>query len=439
MIKNITTRCFVVILVLFMLSVLLRFFTLNILMEKLNMENVFTRWVFFDRSDLFEDEKDPIDWAARYPFKKDATEKLTKNVRASDNSGIKDKIERYTTYNLINRIEFVLSALKYENATGWRILNGNVYDLGDGYISEIVKKIDVFPLDRQTNAGSPALALFDFYDFIQSLDIDFLYIQNPHKISRNDRVVGASDFSNDNADDFLRALATKNIPCLDLRENIRKENLDYRRIFYKGDNHWKTETGLWVASVIARYLNDHYDFAFDLNLLSPERFRYEKYKDWLFGWYSKKVTTERAKPEDITLIYPSFETDFSLKIPSKKIDKEGSFDIFYDYSQVSVIDYYNLYPYDAFLYGNNSLTEIHNKLINNNRKILIIKDSFADCVVPFLSLGVEEIQIVDLRYFSGSIQEYIVQNKPELVIVMYNPDIIEQPDYGAHNSFFDFR
>ncbi|MDR2393356.1 MAG: hypothetical protein LBD93_04285 [Treponema sp.] len=66
----------------------------------------------------------------------------------------------------------------------------------------------------------------------------------------------------------------------------------------------------------------------------------------------------------------------------------------------------------------------------------MIKDSFANVVSPFLSMGVGDLHILDLRYFNGSIRTYIEKNRPAMVIVMYHPSVLS---YTKHEKMFDFR
>jgi hypothetical protein len=97
-----------------------------------------------------------------------------------------------------------------------------------------------------------------------------------------------------------------------------------------------------------------------------------------------------------------------------------------------------LNPYGAYLYGDNPLLVIHNNFLHGNKKILIIKDSFVNNLAPFLSLGIEHIDMLDLRHFTGSIKTYIKQTQPDMVIVMYNPSALAMDD-SAHKRMFDFR
>jgi hypothetical protein len=454
----------VVVMVLFMVTVLARIFTQNILMDTLNISNAFTRLVFFDSlpGDQGETGKPAevlINWQELYPFEEDDTAKIF-SVVPIDHEAVfrrldvktawirnkKNKLERYTRDWLVFRMNLVEMASRYEAVLGWNPSNvANVHDLGNGWITGYGQKKEVLLPDKN-HKNTPVSALYEFDDFLKGLGIDLLYVQSPSKICENDSINGTLDFSNVNADELLYALSLKNIPHLDLRDVIHRENLDHHSLFYKTDHHWKTETALWAAGIIAGYLNAHNGFDIDLGLFSPDKYRYEVYKDWFLGSVGKLVTLTRAKPEDISLIYPLFHTDFVFQIPSltqfrsKSVNKQGTFEVFYDYDHIRELDYYNKNPYLAYLYGDHPFTVIHNNLVHDEKKILFIKDSFGSSLAPFLALGVENMEIIDLRAFYGSLRSYIKQNRPDTVIVMYNPGFITGViDYTSHGDLFDFR
>jgi hypothetical protein len=185
-------------------------------------------------------------------------------------------------------------------------------------------------------------------------------------------------------------------------------------------------------------LNAQYGFTFDVSLADPERYRYTRYQDWFLGSLGKKVTLAQTVPDDFILIRPAFATDFSVRIPELNLSARGDFDVLIDHSQLDIRDYYTLSPYGAYCYGDRPVITIHNNLSNNNegKTILLIKDSFAEVVTPFLSMGVEDLHILDLRHFNGSLKSYIEKNRPNIVILMYNPSAI---DDDAHKKMFDFR
>ena len=63
--------------------------------------------------------------------------------------------------------------------------------------------------------------------------------------------------------------------------------------------------------------------------------------------------------------------------------------------------------YAVFLNGNNPVTTIKNPDCKNNKKLLIIKDSFSHCLAPFLSENFSEVTLVDMRYYKKSVSEEI--------------------------------
>ena len=148
----------------------------------------------------------------------------------------------------------------------------------------------------------------------------------------------------------------------------------------------------------------------------------------------------RTKPDDFTMLYPKYETNIHCEIPSKSVDKTGNFMVMCNMSQVVSKDYYKLSPYHAYCYGDQALIRITNTLADNDKTILLIHDSFADVVIPFLAMGIQNTHAIDLRHFTGSLKKYISKNVPDMIIVMYNTGGIGGAiDWDTHKSTYDFR
>jgi hypothetical protein len=432
---------------LFMLIIFLRVITQQFLVKKLHIENAFTKTLCFDIP-RFNVSSKIIPWETLYPFStntidsKPAVDRFKSKIIT-----VEEMIKRQTRDNLLYRALLVELAAWYENLIGWE-LDAEIIDLGNGYFTSPVTKVAVVP--DSEHSYTPGTTVCEFNGFLTNLGIDFLYIQLPHKIGKNDTVVGISDFSNKNADELLQMLSAKNIPYLDIRQSIYQEHIDHHSLFFRTDHHWKPETGLWAAGIIGKYLNEHKGFAIDTDIFLPDRYSYDVYERFFLGSQGRKVTLVRAAPDDFSLLYPLFDTDVSLQIPSKAINARGSFDIFYWHEQMRQyqperIGYYNLSRYDTYMYSDNPVTIIQNNLIHNGKKVCFIIDSFGLTLIPFLALGLERIDVLDIRSsangFSGSVRRFIEQNKPDMVVVMYNPNAIAFPplDYTNHDSAFDFR
>ena len=90
----------------------------------------------------------------------------------------------------------------------------------------------------------------------------------------------------------------------------------------------------------------------------------------------------------------------------------------YEYDKFEVRD-----KYAAFLYGNNDLTVITNKdSVNkeNKSRVLIIKDSFGNSFVPYLTYSYDEVYVLDLRSNSQKVSEIMEMYDFDDILVMYS-------------------
>ena len=72
-------------------------------------------------------------------------------------------------------------------------------------------------------------------------------------------------------------------------------------------------------------------------------------------------------------------------------------------------------------------------------KILVVKDSFANSVAPFLALCVKQIDILDPRWFKGSIRSYIKKTQPDIVLVIHTMELDYPLERDSHQDDYDFR
>ena len=61
--------------------------------------------------------------------------------------------------------------------------------------------------------------------------------------------------------------------------------------------------------------------------------------------------------------------------------------------------------YAMFLYGNNGFSRIEGE---GKGKLLVIKDSYANCFVPFLTADYAQIDVVDLRSLKGTTVDALI-------------------------------
>lgn len=75
--------------------------------------------------------------------------------------------------------------------------------------------------------------------------------------------------------------------------------------------------------------------------------------------------------------------------------------------------------YATFLGGDFPLVRIETD-VRNDRRILVIKDSFGNALCPFLTLHYEEVFVIDYRYFEQNLLSFIRNNRITEVMFLHN-------------------
>ena len=359
-----------------------------------------------------------IDYSKIYPFneedRKENKKNITEKYLALINS-IKERLERNSSKELYGYEKFIELSYLYNKVISYKIVSNNSdsrIEIADGYYTGLKKQTD-------TNYISEKIIEFD--DFLKSSNINHLYVYAPTKISRTQKFSSIySDYTNENADNLLNFIKRK-VDYIDLRENMNKEGLNQLYLYFKTDHHWLPETGLWATNEISNYINQNYNFNLETQNLNKKNFEYKVYPNFYLGSDGRYVSLANADPEDFTLILPKFTTELHVKIPDKDIDKTDSYEnTLIDWDKIKYKNYYKISQYTSYMHGDRPLVEIENKKVLNGKKILLIRDSFAGVVSPFLALENEYLSIIDLRYFNGSLKSYIKSYQPDLVITLYS-------------------
>ena len=103
----------------------------------------------------------------------------------------------------------------------------------------------------------------------------------------------------------------------------------------------------------------------------------------------------------------------NLNIKSAEYDNESTKSIF----NMEYLDKKDKYSF--FLNGNNAKVVVKTN-VENNRNLLVIKDSYAHIMAQFLCQNFEEIHFIDPRYYKLSLTEYATENNITDILFLYN-------------------
>ncbi|MBR1629743.1 MAG: hypothetical protein IJ679_10855 [Lachnospiraceae bacterium] len=63
---------------------------------------------------------------------------------------------------------------------------------------------------------------------------------------------------------------------------------------------------------------------------------------------------------------------------------------------------------------------IQKQQADSDSHLLIIKDSFANAFTPFAAADYAKTSLIDLRYYTGDVNQYIADSRVTDVLVLYN-------------------
>ena len=299
-----------------------------------------------------------------------------------------------------------------------------MYVLGDDYI--------ITRGEGQTSADYEYDEICSLKDFLDERDIGLLYVNAPVKFLDDNIFIqnfGVPSYSNSNADLFLQRIDEAGIDFLDLREELLSDGKNIFDMFYRTDHHWTVESGFWATEKITERLN--WDFGYQINkgIYDKDKYLVTEYPKCWLGEQGRKVGEAYVGLDDYVRIEPNYETSFDLITPSgtqsgtfsELFINEGAYTFTQDvYSALSM--------HYSYLSGGISQT----KIINHDQsegKILLLGDSYSQCVVPFLAQGVHEVDSLILRSYDGSLRDYIEAGDYDTVVILYAEFMI-----GAHDS-----
>lgn len=268
-------------------------------------------------------------------------------------------------------------------------------------------------------------------NFKQKLDkkgIDSVYVNCPNKelIMGNKLPLGFTNHSKFDENKYMKEILLENgIKLLDLSGQMIENDEDKLNLFYKTDHHWKTEYGIKSAEYISEYLNSVHNYEIDTAIFDMANYDVEVYEKCLLGSTGINSTEAFVEPEDFNIYIPKSKNDFSFEIPSKNIDLEGEFDIFINKEKLYNKEMWPFNAYASYIYANSAYLKIENKTIKDEHKILIIKDSFANVIVPYLAQVIKRVDVIDMRksqtdHFNGDIMSLIEKNNYDTVLFIYN-------------------
>ena len=196
---------------------------------------------------------------------------------------------------------------------------------------------------------------------------------------------------------------------LSLEEALSAHKDEY--IYYRTDHHWTTQGAYYAYSELCSALGlEPFDRAAHTAVDVPD----------FYGTFYSRARTWNAQPD--TLTYYDLDNPLTIyTVTGPGMPTEGQTTGLYDLDKLDVYD-----KYAAFLHGNNGLSRVEG---DGEGRILVIKDSYANSFVPFLTANYAQIDVVDLRNYNYGLDGLIAENGYDQILVLYSFDSFKSDPY----------
>lgn len=319
------------------------------------------------------------------------------SVQTLLNGNFSNDYETYLSDQFIGRNQWITLKTKSDRALGKQEVNG-VYFGKDGYFIEKHTKDEVSQEQYEKNLARLTTFTETYSELFGNNHIKVMLVPTASSILREQLPAYAPE---DPQNDILNTVeqSIKKGTFLDLQPILNEKKEE--GIYYKTDHHWTT-------------LGAYYAYVEWANSVGIEPILKE---DW-----SKEI----GATDFLGTLY-SKVNDASEKDTIELWTREGEdYEVIYDMGQKRVHSLYERKylnkkdKYSVFLDGNHGVTVIKNKKNNNGKKLIIIKDSYANCFAPFVAAHFEEVHLIDLRYFNLGIKDYVKQYEITDMLLLYH-------------------
>ncbi len=195
---------------------------------------------------------------------------------------------------------------------------------------------------------------------------------------------------------FTSTLLNAPIKSIFISDYIKQHRDEY--IFFNTDHHW-TDLGSYYA----------YQKFCEVAALKPtplENYDIE-YRGRFLGSLYQLTRDQRLKEKGDSLIIHKIRNKYTMKVLDnpKNFSKGSAGQMYYKWNN----------SYGCYISGDLPFERFDSD-VKNNRRLVVIKNSFGNALVPHLVQNFETVFVIDYRYFDGSVYDLVInQNVTDIL------------------------
>lgn len=330
-------------------------------------------------------------------------------------SNIMDKsfmngFETYISDHFIARLNWIETKVGIELSLGKKELNG-IYITDDRLIEKL-------PVPDYTEIDKSVNAINTFAENNSNVPVYVLLAPTSAGIYTDELPKNAPQEDQKLFIDYVYNNLSDNITTIDVYNVLYTMRDEY--IYYRNDHHWTS-------------LGAYYAYNATIQKLGFSPIIYDKYdiehaSDSFKGTFYSTSLYDKIKADTVD-IYRYDEGSSVTDYIVNDGQNETEYDSIYFREFLDQKD-----KYSTYLGQNQPLVTIKTD-VHNDKKLLVIKDSYAHCFAPFLTQHYSEITLMDLRYIGVSANDIVDISDYSQVLVLYNASTFSTDENVKQLSF----
>ncbi len=210
--------------------------------------------------------------------------------------------------------------------------------------------------------------------------------------------------------DFIHSQTTNGVIAVDTFSNLVAHNDEY--LYFRTDHHWTARA--------AYYAYEQMCITLGMEPVPLEDFEEVDQGEFKGSLYGKARWPQKLKTDNVYAYIP--QGDISMMVYYSSIHYGVERDMIADMTNRNVYE-----TYLTFLGGDSALVEITNESIPDGPSCVVIKDSYGNCFVPYLTQHYHKVYAIDYR-------KYREMTLGEFVETLGIQDVIFAPNLTATQS-----
>lgn len=305
-----------------------------------------------------------------------------------------EKFEAYMDDQFVGRDMWRKLKVTVDRICGSRLENG-VYIGRNGQLLEQIEVAD------ENHLAANIKAIKSFSESQKKIPVRMMLVPDAANVLNHSLPALAKPEDQTQMFSMVRKDLGDSVEWIDVSKELNKHKTE--KIYYKTDHHWTTLGAFYAFQATAPSLGIEGDLS--------GKYVSHAVSNSFNGMLASKSGVNLGEKEQIDIYVPT-EEDTDLIIDY--VDEGKRSTSLYDSSKLKEKD-----QYTVFLGGNSSLLDIRT-VSTSTKRLLLVKDSFANSFIPFLTPYYREIVVVDPRYYSGTINDLMDSYRISEVLFLYS-------------------